>query len=341
MAAVTCANMGKRLLHKLILTELFLAMLHGTFCFLSFDGYGWYVSATAALLYCSYFLHNIIAFIKNKPFFTRRLSQIYLGSLLLVLPYWILETYANFAFNNNINPLFSKTRYFEALFRDPWWIFTCCSLVYNIKKRYHFGLFELVRICPRFGVMLGAMALSIVFLILDVTFSIASFGGAVGVNPFWKFSLVFKCLCDTIILDDFRSALDRLRSRVFNQGTPLDHLSNPGASVSKRGISSNPNAHFAKSAQAKPVTLVYSSSKGEFEPKQDGIEKDDDGIYVSRTIAFEDTDKILDQAEGNWVYPIRITTAADEQVLKTKGTTQTTNEVSISSSPGSGPQSGW
>ena len=34
----------------------------------------------------------------------------------------------------------------------------------------------------------------------------------VGINPFWKLSFVFKCLTDTVVLDDFKTALDRLRA---------------------------------------------------------------------------------------------------------------------------------
>jgi hypothetical protein len=31
-----------------------------------------------------------------------------------------------------------------------------------------------------------------------------------GINPYWKLSLVFKCLTDTIMLDDFKTELKRL-----------------------------------------------------------------------------------------------------------------------------------
>ena len=34
----------------------------------------------------------------------------------------------------------------------------------------------------------------------------------VGINPFWKLSFVFKCLTDSVVLDDFKTALDRLRA---------------------------------------------------------------------------------------------------------------------------------
>jgi hypothetical protein len=57
------------------------------------------------------------------------------------------------------------------------------------------------------------MTLSIAFLILDclsVT-SVISHALPDGLNPFWKLAFVFKCLTDTIILDDFQTALNELR----------------------------------------------------------------------------------------------------------------------------------
>lgn len=38
----------------------------------------------------------------------------------------------------------------------------------------------------------------------------------VGINPFWKLSFVFKCLTDSVVLDDFKTALDRLRAFKIN-----------------------------------------------------------------------------------------------------------------------------
>jgi len=34
----------------------------------------------------------------------------------------------------------------------------------------------------------------------------------IGINPFWKLSFIFKCLTDSVVLDDFKTALDRLRA---------------------------------------------------------------------------------------------------------------------------------
>jgi len=129
MSCVTVANMRRGiLLHKLILLELLLAITHGTFCFMSFDGYGWYLSSTAALLYCSYFVHNVVAWIKIRPFFTdttslfqpktaKLVSRIYLVTLALTIPPFVLQIVANFLFFNNIGQLYSRVRPTEPLFR--------------------------------------------------------------------------------------------------------------------------------------------------------------------------------------------------------------------------------
>lgn len=151
---------------------------------------------------------------KNKPFLSRRVSLIYIVTVILVQPYWILEIVANFLYFNNINNLFQYTRPYEALFRDPWWIYTCCSLIWNIKRRYEFGFIELVRVSPRFGVLIAGMMMSIAFVIVDilsVTHAIKGSGSPDGINPFWKLAFVFKCLTDTVVLDDFKTALDRLK----------------------------------------------------------------------------------------------------------------------------------
>lgn len=137
----------------------------------------------------------------------------YIGTVILVQPYWVLEITANFLYFSGQSNLFQKTRPYEALCRDPWWIFTACSLFYNIKSRYDFGYIELIRVSPRFGVLLAAMLTSIGFLIVDilaVTHAIPSSGLPDGINPFWKLAFVFRCLTDMIILDDFKTALDRL-----------------------------------------------------------------------------------------------------------------------------------
>jgi hypothetical protein len=54
---------------------------------------------------------------KIKPFYSRRVSQAYIATVILVQPYWVLEIYANFTYFNNINRIFVVTRPLEPLFR--------------------------------------------------------------------------------------------------------------------------------------------------------------------------------------------------------------------------------
>ncbi|KAK0927712.1 hypothetical protein LTR29_017555 [Friedmanniomyces endolithicus] len=215
MACVAFSNMRWGvLLHKLILVELFFGMFHGTFIFTYPPVYNWYLSVTAIFLNVSWSLHNVIAWIKNKPFLPRWGSVLYITTVILVQPYWVLEIAANFLYFSDTSNLFTYTRPYEALFRDPWWIFTVLSLLYNIRTRYEFGYYELMRVSPRFAVLIGAMLMSIGFIIVDilaVTRVISGAGLPDGINPFWKLAFVFKCLTDTIILDDFKTALDRLK----------------------------------------------------------------------------------------------------------------------------------
>ncbi|KAJ6095678.1 hypothetical protein N7486_006424 [Penicillium sp. IBT 16267x] len=176
--------------------------------------YGWYLSVTAIGLNISWALHNVIAWMKNRPFLSRQVSRIYIITVILCWPYWVLEIYANFTYFNNINTIFVHTRPLEPIFRDPWWVFTTVSLFWTIKREYGFGIWELVLIIPRFGVMLVSMCLSIAFIVVDTlsVFRVFKDELPIGIQPFWKLSFIFKCLCDTVILDDFKTALDRMRS---------------------------------------------------------------------------------------------------------------------------------
>lgn len=158
-------------------------MSHGTFCFMSFHGYGYYLSSTAALLYCSYFTHNVVAWMKIKPFFTgpqpsfgARYSKwvrwIYLTTLGMTIPALIFEIYNNFRFFNNLSKLYETVRPYEPLMRDPWWIFSCLTLFHVIRKSYSVKFFKLIMRSPRFGIMLAAILLAIIFTIVDILSSI-------------------------------------------------------------------------------------------------------------------------------------------------------------------------
>lgn len=95
-----------------------LAIPNGFFIFFDPPAWGWFLSSTVVLLITSWTLHNVIAWIKNKPFLGRKGSLLYIGSVILAQPYWVLEIYANFAYFNGINDrLFVSTRPYEAVFR--------------------------------------------------------------------------------------------------------------------------------------------------------------------------------------------------------------------------------
>ncbi len=136
MALITISNMKKGIvLHKLIFVEvrgelmktpcscanvcyqLILALSHGTFCFMSFEGYGWYLSATAELLYISTLVHNVVAWLKIRPFLTRRGSIVFIGTFVVTIPPVLFQSINNFLYFNNISDLYTKVRPYEALMR--------------------------------------------------------------------------------------------------------------------------------------------------------------------------------------------------------------------------------
>jgi hypothetical protein len=69
-----------------------------------------------------------------------------------------------------------------------------------------------MRISPRFAIMFLAMILSIIFTVIDICAVTGTLKSAlpIGINPFWKLAFVSKLLTDSVILDDFKTALDKL-----------------------------------------------------------------------------------------------------------------------------------
>lgn len=160
------------------------------------------LSGSAVPLYLSYNLHNVVAWLKIRPFLPRWGSNLFIYSLAAAQPYWILEAYANFAYFNvpvaggggagphpvaGAASIFRYSRYAEPLLRDPWWIFTTVKLVLVIKQNYEYTLPGLVRTSPRFGTMLLAMLMSVVFIIADVIVTIVVSTHS-GINPYWRVS---------------------------------------------------------------------------------------------------------------------------------------------------------
>lgn len=194
--------------------QLVLGLWQGFWLFFDSPVHAWWLSVTAIFLNASWSLHNVIAWMKIRPFLSKRVSYIFIGTIILAQPYWVLEIYANFAYFHGISTLFLETRPWEALCRDPWWILTTIYLFWIIKTQYEMTLREIVRISPRFTIMLIAMIMSIIFIIFDIlsVTGVLKLPGPTGINPFWKFAFVFKCLTDSVVLDDFKMALDRLRA---------------------------------------------------------------------------------------------------------------------------------
>jgi len=134
-----------------------------------------------------------------------------LTTLAMTIPALIFEIFNNFRFFNNYSTLYRTVRPYEPLMRDPWWIFSCLTLFHVIRKGYSLKFFKLIGRSPRFGIMLVAIFLAIIFTVVDILSSIISgLSGTDGINPYWKLALVFKCLTDNILLDDFKSVLQRL-----------------------------------------------------------------------------------------------------------------------------------
>ena len=76
------------------------------------------LSGTATVLYMSYTLHNIISWIKIRPFLPGWGGRFFIISLAAVQPYWVLETWANFDYFNNLgHKFFGYSRYLEPLVR--------------------------------------------------------------------------------------------------------------------------------------------------------------------------------------------------------------------------------
>lgn len=77
------------------------------------------------------------------------------------------------------------------------------------------------------------MLLSVAFIIVDICSVTDVFSSSLpeGINPFWKLAFVFKCLTDTIILDDFKTALDKMKKYKLSR---LNGVATSGGSDAER-----------------------------------------------------------------------------------------------------------
>jgi len=76
------------------------------------------------------------------------------------------------------------------------------------------------------------MCLSVICIIIDLL-SVTPVLPIGVMNPFWKFAFVFKCFTDSIILDDFKTALDKLSHHSMSRLLPFHGL---GDSISTRDV---------------------------------------------------------------------------------------------------------
>ena len=114
-------------------------------------------------------------------------------------------------------------------------MFSCLTLFHVISKCYGASVVGIIRRSPRLGILLVAICLAIIFTLMDIlAVSVPGLSGSVDgyvppfpcstvatdleilhrVNPYWKLALIFKCLTDNIMLDDFRTELSRIGGRV-------------------------------------------------------------------------------------------------------------------------------
>jgi hypothetical protein len=109
--------------------------------------------------------------------------------------------------------------------------------------------------------MLACMILSIVFLLTDIAVSAAKVTASSGINPYWRFALVFKCASDTIFLDDFKSVLDDIVARKFSSvGDSMRRSSIPGSGPHKRSRSTSRNDEFIECSTLEPPEPLPSYS---------------------------------------------------------------------------------
>lgn len=237
-----------------------------------------YLSSTVILLFTSYQMHNVVAWMKIKPFLPKWGVKVYICTLIAVQPYWIAELYLNFEYFNDLgNRHSSNTRPWEALARDPWWIFTTCRLIYDIKRGYFHKLIDLIRISPRFGILIFCMVLSICFLLVDVIVTAAKISRDSGINPYWrvcnscirmelkandsfKMALVFKCASDTIFLDDFKSVLDNIVKNSLGKAGGAAHRGRSGGQVVSGSQDIGSSAPKPANPGFGPVVTIHSDN---------------------------------------------------------------------------------
>lgn len=111
------------------------------------------------------------------------------------------------------------------------------------------------------------------------------------INPYWKIALVFKALTDVIILDDFKTCLEKLRVKLVDNQIPT--LSQPPPPPPPPPVPPKDIKIIAKSstvtfttAQSSPTLVTGPTPK--VSPRV-GMAQNSDGLRVQRTISVHDT----------------------------------------------------
>ena len=89
------------------------------------------------------------------------------------------------------------------------------------------------------------MFMSVIFIVVDIL-SVTPVIPLGVINPFWKFAFVFKCFTDSIILDDFKTSLDKLSRHRMAQVLPFNVFG---------GTRSRPGSDIVRSDRVRPDKL--------------------------------------------------------------------------------------
>lgn len=105
------------------------------------------------------------------------------------------------------------------------------------------------------------MSLSVISIVVDLL-SVTPVIPIGVINPFWKFAFIFKCFTDSIILDDFKAALDKLSHRHMSHILPFniaaDNESGRRLTTYREG-KMWPRS-YSGSVDTKPITEAHANS---------------------------------------------------------------------------------
>ncbi|PYH67024.1 uncharacterized protein BO88DRAFT_427233 [Aspergillus vadensis CBS 113365] len=149
------------------------------------------ITITAANIKKEVFLHRLIIAEVDYTIFLE--YKIFIFFYIPAQDWYLLVTaiiniYANFAFFNWGQVLYTTTRLLKLLFQCSIRIFTTCFLLYVIQRGYGYLLVQLIYISSYFGVILLFMVISVVFAVVDMCIIQVKncLGYPPGMELFWK-----------------------------------------------------------------------------------------------------------------------------------------------------------